>query len=159
MPVRKPLRTEFFRVHPDPAFSLDWAVLERNEEQDREIFWVTEKFRGELVDELKPHRLFVCINKRGVVFIWPAKLPSADNTGGRRWHESGLKIAEYAKTRWVKMAGKRDLGAYEMFEARGDLGDPVWPEKSLAELLRLGFEGKVIDSLDHPVLRELAGEM
>ena len=46
-----------------------------------------------------------------------------------------------------------------MFEARGDLGDPVWPEKSLAELLRLGFEGKVIDSLDHPVLRELAGEM
>ena len=65
VPVRKPLRTEFFRVHPDPAFSLDWAVIERNEEQDREIFWVTEKFRGELVDELKPHRLFVSLQAWG----------------------------------------------------------------------------------------------
>ena len=28
---------------------------------------------------------------------------------GRRWAESALEIAEYAKTCWVKMAGKRIL--------------------------------------------------
>jgi len=71
-----------------------------------------------------------------------------------------LEIADYAKTCWVKMAGKRDLGAYEMFKARGDLGEPDWPDKSLSELLRLAFKGdRLIDSLNHPVLRELAGEM
>ena len=58
------------------------------------------------------------------------------------------------------MAGKKDLGAYEMFKARGDLGEPEWPDKSLSELLRLAFKGdRLIDSLNHPVLRELAGEM
>jgi hypothetical protein len=55
---------------------------------------------------------------------------------------------------------QEDLGAYGMFKARGDLGEPEWPDKSLSELLRLAFKGdRLIDSLNHPVLRELAGEM
>jgi hypothetical protein len=160
VPVRRPGRTEFFRVHPDPAYSIDWVVLERDDELDRETYWVTQEFRGELEDELKRVRVFTCINKRGTVFLWTAKLPSPDSPIGRRWAESALEIADYAKTCWVKMAGKRDLGAYEMFKARGDLGEPDWPDKSLSELLRLAFKGdRLIDSLNHPVLRELAGEM
>jgi hypothetical protein len=94
------------------------------------------------------------------VFLWPAKLPTPDSSIGRRWSESALEIADFAKTQWVKMVGKRDLGAYELFKARGDLGDPVWPDKTLSDLLRLAFKGdRLINSLDHPVLRELAGEM
>jgi hypothetical protein len=160
VPVRRPGRAEFFRVHPDPAYSIDWAVLERDDEMDRETYWVTEEFRGELQGELKPVRVFTCINKRNTVFLWPAKLPSPDSTIGRRWAESALEIADNARTTWVKMAGKRDLGAYEMFKARGELGEPEWPDKTLSQLLRLAFKGdRLIDSLDHPVLRELAGEM
>lgn len=160
IPVRRPGRNEFFRVHPDPAMSVDWFVLERDDELDREVYWVTEQFRADLLDELKPVRILTCINKRGTVFLWPARLPGADNRLGRRWHESALEIAEQAKSLWVKMQGKRDLGAYEMYRAKGDLGDPAWPDKPLSELLRLAFKGdRLISSLDHPVLRELAGEI
>ena len=160
IPVRRPGRNEFFRVHPDPDMAVDWFVLERDDDMDREVYWVTEEFRTDLLDELKPVRIFACINKRGTEFLWPARLPGADNRLGRRWHESALEIAEHAKSLWVKMQGKRDLGAYEMYRAKGDLGDPQWTGKTLSEMLRLAFKGDLlISSIDHPVLRELAGEL
>ena len=43
VPVRRPGRAEFFRVHPDPAYSIDWAVLERDDELDHETYWVTQR--------------------------------------------------------------------------------------------------------------------
>jgi hypothetical protein len=47
-----------------------------------------------------------------------------------------------------------------MFKAKGDLGTPVWPDKPLSDLLRLAFKNELlIDSIDHPVLRELMGEI
>lgn len=161
IPVRRPGRNEFFRVHPDPEMTVDWYVLERDDEMDREVYWVTEDFtRTDLLDELKPVRVFACINKRGTEFLWPARLPGADNRLGRRWHESALEIADHAKSLWVKMQGKRDLGAYEMYRAKGDLGDPQWTGKTLNEMLRLAFKGDLlISSTEHPVLRELAGEL
>jgi hypothetical protein len=158
--VRRPGRAEFFRVHSEPDFSVDWFVLEHDGDGARETYWVTVEYRAALLDELRPVRVFTCINKRGTVFLWPAKLPTPDNTLGRRWHESALAIADAAKTSWVKMVGNRDAGVYDMFRAKGDLGEPEWPDKSLSDLLRLGFAGeRLIDRLDHPVLKELAGEL
>jgi hypothetical protein len=104
-------------------------------------------------------RIFTCMNKAGVVFLWPAKLPT-ENTSSRRWAESALQIADEAKRLWVRMAGNRELGAYELFRARGNLPEPMWPDKTLSDLLHLAFDnGRLIDSLDHPVLRELRGEV
>ena len=105
IPVRRPGRNEFFRVHPDPEMTVDWFVLERKDDMDREVYWVTEEFHEDLLDELKPVRIFTCINKRGTVFLWPAQLPGSDNRSGRRWHESALEIAENAENSWVKMQG------------------------------------------------------
>jgi hypothetical protein len=34
----------------------------------------------------------------------------------------------------------------------------VWPDITFSRMLELGFRGKVIDTLDHPVLRKLRGE-
>lgn len=160
VPVRRPNRTEFFRVRPEPEFSVDWFVLERDDDLDREVYWVTPEFRTALLDDLRAVRIFTCINKRGVIFLWPAKLPTPDGNAGRAWAESALVVAEQAKTLWVKMRGDRSLGAYEMFKALGDLGSPQWPDKPLSDLLRLAFKGdRLIDRLDHPVLRELTGEI
>jgi hypothetical protein len=41
VPVRRPGRTEFFRVHPDPDYVVDSYVLEYNSGLDRETYWVT----------------------------------------------------------------------------------------------------------------------
>jgi len=49
----------------------------------------------------------------------------------------------------------RDGYAIELPER--DLGDPSWPELSQSEWYDLAFKGRVIDSFDHEVLRELRG--
>lgn len=156
--VRKPRRHEFIRVHPSDEMTVDWLVLERADEN--ETYWVTPQFRTALLDELHAVRLFVCIDKYANVFLWPARLPAIDNRLGRRWHESALEIAELGRKHWVRMIGDRKAGCYVAHKARGDLGEPAWPDTPLQEWLRLAFNGdRVIDKLDHPVLRELSGEL
>jgi hypothetical protein len=51
------------------------------------------------------------------------------------------------------------LGAYEVFEATGELPEPQWPELPFSQILQIAFKDKYIDSLDHPVLRKLRGEV
>jgi hypothetical protein len=160
VPVKRPGKQEFFRVHPDLAYTLDAYLLERTDGLDRETFLVTPNFHAELLGELRLKRIFTCVNKRGTVFLWPANVPTPDNTMGRSWAESALQIADYAKTSWVRMVGRRDANDYEMFKAKGDLGSPEWPDKSFRDLLALAFAGDgLIDREDHPVIRELNGEL
>lgn len=94
------------------------------------------------------------------MFLWPAKLPLEDVTNsGREWYRTALVVAEEAKRCWVKLVGNKEAGAYECVRARGDLGEPQWPDKPYKELVRLAFRDHLIDSLDHPVIRELNGEL
>lgn len=46
---------------------------------------------------------------------------------------------------------------YRVYEAEGQLSEPVWPGKPLPELLKLGFKDRIIDSPDHPVIKRLRG--
>jgi hypothetical protein len=157
VPVRRPNRNEFFRVHPE--FVTNTLVLERQDGLDRETYLVQRDMQDLVAHELRRVRLFVVINKRGTVFLWPAKLPREDNDAGRRWAETALQAAEQAKTLWVKMHGSRDLGGYEIFRAKGDLGEPQWPDKSFRDLIEIAFRHRLINRADHPVIRELAGEI
>jgi hypothetical protein len=158
VPVRRPRKQEFFRVHPSDDYILDTRVYEREDGLDRDVYLVTPALHAELIDVCKRVRLFTCISKRGVLFLWPARLPDADGAG-RPWHQSALEIAEMAKKNWVRMHGNRDLGAYEPFRARGDLGEPAWPDGSFQDLIRLAFRERLIDSVHHDVIRELHGEL
>ena len=157
VPVRRPNRNEFFRVHPE--FITDTLVLEREDGMDRETYLVLPELQDLVAHELRRVRLFVVINKRATTFLWPAKLPREDNDAGRRWAETALQAAEQAQSLWVKMHGSRDLGGYEIFRAKGDLGNPQWPGKSFRDLIEIAFRNRLVDRADHPVIRELAGEL
>jgi hypothetical protein len=154
--VRRPGRNEFFRVHPDPAYAFPAKIIEYVDGLDREIYWVERSLWPHLLEDIREVRLFTCVSRRGVVFLWPAKLPT-DDGAGKRWALSGLEAAEVAKTSWAKLVGNRDAGAYEAVRAKGDLGEPEWPDKSLQELIEIAFKENVILTLDHPVLKELDG--
>ncbi len=94
--VRRPRKQEFFRVHPADDYTLDSMVYEREDGIDREVYLVAPALRAELVDVCRRVRLYVCMSKRGVMFLWPARLPDTDGAG-RPWHASALEIAEEAK--------------------------------------------------------------
>jgi hypothetical protein len=160
VPVKRPGRNEFFRVHPSPEYVIDNYVLEHESEMDRTTYWVVPGLWDALLDNLRKVRLFTCMDKRGNVFLWPAKLPAADGSAAARgWYLSGLRAAEEAKKVWVKIVGNKAAGAHDVMIARGDLGEPQWPDKTLQELVKLAFGDKVIDNMGHAVVREINGEI
>ena len=156
VPVRKPTRQEFIRTHSNKDYSLVTAVLDLKEE--RENYLVSPDLWQELPSELTPKLLCTCINRQGVLTLWPIRMPGAD---GRldTWNASALDAAEKARSRWLRVVANMSLGAYELYEATGDLPDPEWPDLSFQEILKIAFKGHYITDLDHPVVRRLRGEV
>jgi hypothetical protein len=154
VPVRKPNAQDFVRVHSDPEYRATLAIIELKE--DREIYLVPPSIARELRGEFVMATIFAAINRQGVVFLWPVRLPASD---GRvlEWHRSAAEAAQLAMRRWLRIKANMSLGAYEMFEAASTIPDPEWPELSLQELLRIGFRDRLVDRLDHAVVKRLRG--
>ncbi len=161
VPVRKPSREWFVRVHPDPDYRLETAVVELKDEG--EIYLVDKSLWPELACESTFHykALFTAISRPGnVPFLWPVRMPGED---GRldSWNESATEIATSIATKeWTRCVSNRYLGAYEpqIASASDSWGEPQWPDMPFNELLRLAFKNAYINTVDHPVLRRLRGE-
>ena len=156
VPVRKPTRQEFVRVHHEPAFRLDTAILELKAE--RETYLVHRDLWAEISSEVVPKTILTAMSRQNVLLLWPIRLPSEDGRHDE-WNRSALEAAERAKHRWVRVAANMHLGAYEVFEAPADLPEPEWPEISFKEILRIAFRDRFIEEIGHPVLRRLRGEI
>jgi hypothetical protein len=154
VPTRRPDKQAFFRVHPDPAYVLDTMVVELKE--DREVFLAMPGIRELIFDEIKPVRLYTVIDRQANVSIWPCKLPGADGKSNP-WFDSAIEVAELAKGAWMRLLANQALGCYEALQASGELPDPEWPDKTMGELLKLAFKDRMIDDIDHPVIRRLKG--
>lgn len=157
IPIRKPGKQDFVRVHPDEQYRLPVALIEL--EDDREIYLVLPDFAPCLGEgKYFTATLYLCINRQKVLTFWPVKLPGPD---GRQmaWHTSAAEAAEMAMETWVRVTAKKSLGAYEIFEATGTIPEPEWPEQSMRELLAIGFKGRIIDGPEHPVIQKLRGEI
>jgi uncharacterized protein YbdZ (MbtH family) len=156
VPVRKPNKQDFIRVHPHPDYRLcGIATIELRE--DRETYLVMPAYAQELDPQLFNHcNLYVAINRQKVVFLWPTKLPEP---GGRisGWHISGMEGAEKAMTQWIRVVPNMSLGAYEFFVAESPLADPEWPAVPLRDLIEIGFKDRIIKGGDHPVMQRLRG--
>src|SRR5258706_7235238 len=64
VPVRKPNRQDFVRVHPDPAFRLTpTAIIELKE--DREVYLVPPSIAQQLPGEFSAVTLNTAINRQG----------------------------------------------------------------------------------------------
>ena len=154
VPVRKPKRQEFVRVHPDERYRLETAVIELAEE--RETYLVVPALLEALADEVKLVRLHLAVTRGGGPFFWPVPLPGPD---GRRnpWHEAAERAAVEATRQWVRLKANMAAGAYDVDVAAAAIGEPEWPELPMKELLKLAFGERMITSIDHPVVKRLRG--
>jgi hypothetical protein len=59
--------------------------------------------------------------------------------------------------KWVRVTSSMSLGAYEIFEAGGDLPEPVWPDYAFEEILKIAFRDHIVDRIDHPLVQRLLG--
>lgn len=154
VPVHKPNPQDYIRVHPSPEYRAPFAIIELKD--DREIYLVPPLIARELPGEFTMATIYAAINRQGVAFLWPVRLPAPD---GRvlEWHRSAAEAAELAMRRWIRVKANMSLGAYEMFEATGTIPDPKWPELPFQELLRIAFKDRYVGNLDHAVIKRLRG--
>jgi hypothetical protein len=156
VPVKKPEKTWFVRVHPDSAYRIQTALLD----DDRETYFIARDVVPEISDEAAIRRcvLFTSITRQGVVFFWPIPLPGPDGRSNP-WHESAFQAAALAEKQWVRVTANQSLGGYDVLTATGDIPEPQWPALTLSELLSIASRNRVIDRVDHPILQRLRGEV
>jgi hypothetical protein len=156
VPVGKPNKQDFIRVHPDPDYRLcGVAIIELREE--RETYLVLSAYARQLEQQLFNRcNLYLATNRQKVLFLWPVKLPEP---GGRisGWHSSGAEGAEKAMRQWIRVSANMSLGAYEFFVAENPLADPEWPARPFRDLLEIGFKGRIIEGPEHLVIQRLRG--
>jgi hypothetical protein len=157
VPARKPIPQDFVRVHPSPEYRENFALIDLKE--DREDFLVRPELVPELAGELVYKTIFTAINRQGVLFLWPIRLPTPNDRRSDNWARSAREAAEVAMGQWVRLKSNMSLGAYEITVAESVMAEPEWPDLSFQELVRIAYRDRMVTSLEHPVVKRLRGQM
>lgn len=156
IPNRKPNKSEWFRVRPGEEWRLQTAVLELEKGVERSTYLVAPSLWPDLSGEISPALLLTCVNRANDLFIWRVKLPGPDGRSNT-WTDSALQIVAAAERSWCRMVSDTANGIYTHYEPTAELPDPQWPKLTFDAIIRIAFRGRMIDSLDHPIIRELRG--
>ena len=124
VPSRRPSPQDFVRVHPSPDYRENFAMIDLRD--DREDYLVRPELLPDLAGEVVYKTVFTAINRQGVVFLWPIRLPAPDDRKSD-WLRSALEAAERAMGQWVRLKANMSLGAYEIAVAESVMVEPVWP--------------------------------
>ena len=160
VPVRRPSPEWFIRTHPDEQYRIQTMLLQLKE--DREIYLVAQGLWGELSVEttVSPYLLITTMCRPSKeIFLWPIRMPGHDGKIDG-WNRSAQIIAtELALKGWVRVQSNKTLQSYtaDVAEASSHWGDPMWPDLSFQQLIKLAFRDRLIDTLEHPVIRRLRG--
>jgi hypothetical protein len=122
VPVRKPGRQEFIRVNSSEKYHEPLALIELKE--DREYYLLPPAIARQLPGEFVMVMMFTAINRQGVTFLWPVRLPNPDGRVNE-WHRTAMEGAELAMKRWLRITPNMSLGAYEFYQAVDSLTHPV----------------------------------
>ncbi len=154
IPIRKPGPQEFCRVHPDPAYRCKMVFYEDRDEKEIYAISPANEHLFNLSEETFSGTLYLAINTKGVVFLWPVRGPDRDGRHNE-FRKSADTIAQRMMTKWLRMKANMSLRGYDCWEAEIKRPDPVWPDLLFQEIFNIGFRDKVIDKPDHEAILKL----
>jgi len=90
----------------------------------------------------------------GATFIIPCKVDKGDAA------VTLAQAIEHSRGAWVQIVWNKDAGQYmhevAQYEVKdGVVKEPVWDVRPFEEVLEHSLKGKVIDSVDHPVIQRI----
>ena len=156
VPVGRPPKTTFIRVHPDPAMRFAAAIYE---DKANSVAYLVRPEIADLFPELARRvELFRATDRQTNERLIPVPLPGDD---GQRnpWHESLLDALLIGTESWVRVVANKSMGAYEAHVAQGQLSDPVWSASSIEDLVKTAFRSRIIDTEEHAVINALMGKV
>ena len=158
--VRKPGKHEFVRVRAGTEWQFQTGVFIEKSGLSNEIYLVVPALMSAMLGNVTPTLLVLAMSRQSSVpFLWPLVLASP---GGKPclWHETAIEAAQLAESKWLKVVSDTIAGLYVPHVAAGNLSEPIWPgDLALNDYLRLAFKGRLIDSINHPCLQRMRGEI
>ena len=159
--IRKPRAHEWFQTHPDEEYRFETVLFAHKEDMSAEWYLPV---GADVMSELEGPSLynvqiFLWVNRKKDAYVWPVRLADVDGKMND-WHASLLGLfTNHSIGRWVRMAAGD--GGYDIEVAENDdLPGPEWPPHPMNHILRVAFKGgRVIDTLDHPVIQKLRGRV
>ena len=156
IPVGKPNNQEYVRVNSSPEFRMDAAIIEF---EGKTHLVTPEAANGELRDHVKPATLFAAINTQGSVFLWKVGVPKDGRPNS--WLDSARELANKSMKEAIQVRSNSAEHAkrYEGYTPKVTPPEPIWPDMSFKDMLKLAFGDRVISDTDHPVARRLLGDV
>jgi hypothetical protein len=152
--VGKPANNVYFRAHSE-WFMDDTTVME--DKGGNAIYFIVPSMRTH--PKLTPRLRYVtlaavCLWPALTVLLWP--VPVVSERTIRVW-KSARAAYELSREHWVQI-GYNDLTSdYTVDVAESIAVEPTWPDKTFNELLKIAFDGKIVDNEEHPYVRRLRG--
>jgi len=158
VPVKKPNKQKFFKVLSGPEWEILVTVLELREEG--EYYLVTKNIAPYIIGEVKLVRLNLAYYLDGTPFLIPIPMPEPDNPSKwNSWHRSLDTAVKTAMRTWIRAIPDKSSNGYILMEAMGKFQEPILPKDlTLKNYMEIGFRGRIISELDHPVIKHLMGQ-
>ncbi|MBF0196381.1 MAG: hypothetical protein HQL32_01660 [Planctomycetes bacterium] len=154
--VSRPSKNDFFYVNKDTSLRIAVNLIE--DKENNENYLVMPDVASQLPGDYVVKILVMVITRGGSVVLWPIKAPS-DEGKLDSWNESAMNIVDEHAGKWIRLRPNMSLKAYDCVIAKGEIASPEWPDISYDEVIEKAFKGKIIDDLDHPMLKNLRGEL
>jgi len=146
----------FCRVHPGAEFKFRCLLVD--DKENSETYLAAPNMAGHLGSLATPKTIRVAVDNSGVPKLIAE--PYVDPSGRRNlWQSSYKEAIKQAETDWVRVEANMQAGQYEITKSTNDLGDPRWPKQSIDELINDAFAGRIIDSPEHPYIRQIQGRI
>ena len=162
---RKPPKDQFIKICTKPGYCMTWPIIECASSagsDDKIVYVVHPKLARQIESEpvlascLKQARLMLYHVLGGNMYLWVVNQPVGEK-------ESAMTIARnaaiaFAEQNYVRITWDQHKKIHEAFVFKGKHQEPAWPEKTMPEIIKIAFgDARMIRSMDHPVLRRLAG--
>ena len=154
--VKHPANNKYFRCHPEKRMSLDATVIW----DDRACYYVIPGMRNhpKLITRIRYVTLYTVVQwPEQQPVLWPVPVPTEGPGRDLPVWRSYRKAVELAQGEWVQMVWNDQMRDFLVEQAEAISAQPEWPKESFSELLKIGFEGCVVDNEDHPYLHILRG--
>jgi hypothetical protein len=152
--VGRPNQQGYVRFKED--FAKTFFVI--NLKEERETYLVVNKELWSLPyvsRELKKKSFFLYTNRDRQYGLWEVATPGGSEKFST-WSSSAMNAVRAGREKWVRIITIMGSG-YKAETSPGIVEQPKWPTISDEEILELAFNDRLIDSIDHPVLRKLRG--
>lgn len=146
----------FSRVHPGNDYKFRCLVVDDKDGGD--TYLAAPNMASLLGNLATPKTIRLTVDNAGTPKLIGE--PDIDINARKNLWQTSLKDAiKRAESNWVRVQSNMNAGQYEIVESANDLGEPKWPKLTMEELVNDAFSGRIIDSPNHPYIRQIEGRI